>query len=149
MDIGSAKITVMVGTRGVNNTICVKGLGECEYAGYEDGEWYQPDELINAVERAISLAQTDAHTKIRHLYIGVPGQFTVTQCKEVTMSLNRRRRLTDADVDALYAQGDTFSGDGEYVLINSQPIFYTLNDDRKLIQPVGLVASRLSGFMFI
>ena len=99
MDIGSAKITVMVGTRGVNNTICVKGLGECEYAGYEDGEWYQPDELINAVERAISLAQTDAHTKIRHLYIGVPGQFTVTQCKEVTMSLNRRRRVTDADVD--------------------------------------------------
>ena len=147
MDIGSAKITVMVGTRGVNNTICVKGLGECEYAGYEDGEWYQPDELINAVERAISLAQTDAHTKIRHLYIGVPGQFTVTQCKEVTMSLNRRRRVTDADVDALYAQGDTFSGGGEYVLINSQPIFYTLNDDRKLIQPVGLVASRLSGFI--
>ena len=147
IDIGSAKITVMIGSRGVNNTICVKGTGEYEYAGYEDGEWYKPDELINAVDRAISLAQTDARTKIRHLYIGVPGQFTVTQCKEVTTALNRKRKVTDADVDELYAQGDTFADDPNYVLINSQPIFYTLDDDRKLIQPVGLTATKISGFI--
>ncbi len=147
MDIGSLKITVMVGSRGVNNTINVRGIGECEYAGYEDGEWYRPDELVNAVGRAISLAQSDAHIKIRHIYVGVPGQFTVTQCKEVAKSLGRKRRIVEADVDELFAQGDTFEDSPEYVLINSQPVFYTLGDDRKLIQPVGMAASRISGFV--
>ncbi len=147
MDIGSSKITVMVGSRGVNNTVNVRGIGECEYAGYEDGEWFRPDELINAVGRAISLAQSDAHIKIRHIYVGVPGQFTVTQCKEVATSLSRKRRVTEADIDELFAQGDTFSNNPEYTLINSQPIFYTLGDDRKLIQPVGMTASRISGFI--
>lgn len=146
MDIGSSKITVMVGRRGVNNTICISGTGESEYAGYEDGEFYQPDELAVAVERAISNAQSSANTKIRHLYIGVPGQFTATQCKELSMSLNRRRKVTDEDVDALYALGDTFEDDPNYVLINSQPVFYTISD-RKLIQPVGMTASHLSGFI--
>lgn len=147
MDIGSSKITVMVGKRGVNNTICISGTGESEYSGYEDGEFYQPDELLGAVERAVSRAQTNANTKIRHLYIGVPGQFTATQCKEVSMALSRRRKVTDEDVDALYEQGDTFADDPNYTLINSQPIFYTLTGDRKLIQPVGLTASQLSGFI--
>lgn len=147
MDIGSSKITVMVGRRGVNNTICISGVGESEYDGYEDGEWYQPDELPGAVERAISQAQTNAGVKIRHLYIGVPGQFTATQCKEVSMPLNRKRKITDADVDALYEQGDTFGDDPNYTLINSQPIFYMLAGDRKLIQPVGMSASQLSGFI--
>lgn len=147
MDIGSSKITVLVGRRGVNNTICIVGTGESEYAGYEDGEWFQPDELINAVARAVSRAQTDSHVKIRHLYIGVPGQFTATQCKEVSMSLGRRRKVTDDDVDELYELGDTFDGDPNYKLINTQPIYFTLEDDRKLIQPVGMTASRLSGYI--
>lgn len=147
MDIGSSKITVMVGHRGVNNTICLLGTGESEYAGYEDGEWYQPDELVNAVERAISHAQSDSHTKIRHLYIGVPGQFTVTQCKNVTYALNRRRKITDEDVNELHNIGDTYSSDPNYLLVNSQPIYYTLGDDRMLIQPVGLTSNKLTGYI--
>ena len=147
IDVGSANITAIIGARGINGTISVKGMGECEYAGYEDGEWYRPDELINAVERALSLAQTEARTKINHLYIGVPGHFTVSQCKEVSMSLGKKRKVYDEDVEELVDLGDTFKDDPNYELINCQPIFYTLDDERKLIQPVGLTSNRLSGFL--
>ena len=140
-------MTVMIGRRGINNTINILGKGECEYAGYENGEFYRPEELINVVARAIEDAENDARMKIRHIFIGVPGQFSVTQCKDVTMSLNRKRKVTEEDVDELFAMGNNFADSDKYVLINSQPVFYTLGDERKLIQPVGLTASRLSGYI--
>ena len=147
LDIGSSRISVVIGRRGVNNTINILGRGECEYSGYEDGEFYRPDELINVVSKAINAAETDANLKIRHIFVGVPGQFSVTQCKDVSMSLGRRRRITDEDIDKLFSLGDDFADNDEYTLINSQPIYFTLGDERKMIQPVGLTASRLSGYI--
>ena len=146
LDIGSSKITALICRRGVNDTITVVGKGECEYPGYEEGEFYRPDELVNVVFKAVSAAETDANMKIRHLYIGVPGQFSVTQCKDVTMSLGKRRRVTDEDVDKLLALGADFD-DGGYELVNSQPVYFTLGDERKLIQPGGMTANRLSGYI--
>ena len=120
LDIGSSRISVVIGRRGVNNTINILGRGECEYSGYEDGEFYRPDELINVVSKAINAAETDANLKIRHIFVGVPGQFSVTQCKDVSMSLGRRRRITDEDIDKLFSLGDDFADNDEYTLINSR-----------------------------
>ena len=147
MDIGSSKITVMVGDRGVNNTICIHGMGECSYAGFSGGEWYQPEALGKAVSKAISAAQADSGRIIKHLYIGVPGEFTVTKCKEVNIALSRKRKVTEEDLDELHERGNTFDGDLDYTLINSQPVFYMLDDDRKIIQPVGLPTARLRGIV--
>ncbi len=46
LDFGSGKIDVLIGERGVNNTICINGMGECDYAGFADGEWFEPDQQI-------------------------------------------------------------------------------------------------------
>lgn len=145
LDFGSSKITVLIGERGVNNTITINGIGECEYAGFSDGEWFEPDQLTYVVGHAISNAETNSRTKIRHLYIGVPGEFTTCICRDVQISLSKKRKVTEADVEALHEQGDEFKGLIDYSLINSQPIYYTLDDERRLIQPIGLSSTRLGG----
>ncbi len=147
MDIGSSKITVLVGRRGVNNTVCITGSGEYGYDGYEDGEFYKPDGLFNAVGQAIKKAAESAHAEIGHIYVGVPGQFTVTQCKEVSLSLAKKRKITDKDINDLFDLGNTFEDNEDYTLINCQPVYYTLGDNRKLIQPVGLSSAMLTGFV--
>jgi cell division protein FtsA len=145
LDFGSSKITVLIGERGVNNTITVNGIGECDYAGFSDGEWFEPEQLTYVVGHAISNAETNSRTKIRHLYIGVPGEFTTCVCRDAQISLSKKRKITEADVEALHEQGNAFRGDVDYTLINSQPIYYTLDDERRLIQPVGLSSTRLGG----
>ncbi len=147
LDCGSSKITVFIGERGVNNTINIIGMGECNYAGFSEGEWLEPEQLSMAVGMAISNAETNSRTKIRHLYIGVPGEFCRCVCRNVNLSLNKKRKITDADVDALHEQGDTFKLRSDLTLINSQPIYYTIDDERRLIQPVGLSSSKLGGFI--
>lgn len=145
LDFGSSKITVLIGERGVNNTISISGMGECNYAGFSDGRWFEPDQLSMVIGRAISSAETNSRTKIRHLYIGVPGEFSACVCNEVSLSLSKKRKITEADVDALHEQGDTFKLQTKYTLINSQPIYYTIDDERRLIQPIGLSSGKLGG----
>lgn len=67
LDIGSSKLTVLIGQRGANNTIQVKGIGECKYDGYSDGEWLSKENLPAAVNTAIASAEQAAGVKIRSL----------------------------------------------------------------------------------
>lgn len=102
LDFGSSKITVLIGERGVNGTVCVKGMGVCDYAGFSEGEWLDPEHIAHAVGRAVSSAEANSGVKIEHLYVGVPGEFTSVVCKEVGIVLNKRRKIKDDDVFCAY-----------------------------------------------
>lgn len=145
LDFGSSKITVLIGERGVNNTITVNGIGECDYAGFADGEWFEEEQLPYVIAHAISNAETNSRTKIKQLYIGVPGEFTTTVCRDVAVNFPRKKRIVEADLDALHAQHEEFSNMSDYTLINVQPVYYMLDDERRLIQPVGLNSTKLGG----
>ena len=145
LDFGSGKIDVLIGERGVNNTICINGMGECDYAGFADGEWFEPDQLGYAIGHAINNAETNSRTKIKRLYVGVPGEFTTVVCRDVSISLTKKRKVTEADVDMLHEQGDVFRNNPDYTVINIGPVYYTLDDDRRLVQPVGMTSNKLGG----
>lgn len=145
LDFGTSRITVLIGGRGINNSISLEGIGVCEYAGFVGGEWLEPEQLGTAVEQVIASAESNARLKINKLFVGVPGDFCKTEVNDVTMSLGKKRRVLDADVDALHSQGNDFFNDPENTVINIQPIYYTLDDERKLIAPVGMSSTRLSG----
>ncbi len=146
LDFGSSKITVLIGERGVNGTICVNGMGVCDYAGFAQGEWLDPEHLPHAIAGAISSAQSNSGVKITRLYVGVPGEFTSVVCKETGLVLGRRRRITDNDVFNLMNAGDDFDEQANEV-INIQPIYYSLDNDRRTVQPVGSKSSKLGGVL--
>ncbi len=146
LDFGTSKITVLIGERGVNGTIVVKGMGVCDYAGFTDGEWLDPEHMAHAVGRAVSSAEANSGEKIEHLYVGVPGEFTSVVCKEVGVVLNKRRKVRDDDVFNLMNAGDDFD-QTYYEVINIQPVYYTLDNDRRVLQPVGTSTSKLGGVL--
>ena len=145
LDFGTSRITVLIGARGINNSIAMEGIGICEYGGFTGETWLEPERLGEAVNQVISRAESSARLKINKLYIGVPSQFCITEVNSVTISLGKKRRVLDSDVEALHAQGNYYAGDPSCTVINIQPIYYTLDDDRKLILPVGMSSTRLSG----
>lgn len=146
LDFGSSKITVLIGERGVNDTINVKGFGASKYAGFGNGEWVKPEELGEAINKAITAAESNSGIKIMHLYIGVPGEFTAVDCREVNVALPKRRKINDNDVLALMDAGDDFDQSVSEV-INIQPIYYNLDNDRRVLQPVGVISSKLGGVL--
>lgn len=146
LDFGSSKITVLIGERGVNDTINVKGFGTSKYAGFGNGEWVKPEELGPAINKAIASAESSSGIKITHLYVGVPGEFSAVDCREVNIALPKRRKINDDDVLALMDAGDDFDQNVAEV-INIQPIYYNLDNDRRVLQPVGVISSKLGGVL--
>lgn len=145
LDFGTSKITAMIGSRGLNNSVCIDGIGICDYEGFADGEWIAPEHLGSAVERAIATAESSARLKINKLFVGVPGDFLLCKVNDVVMSMSKKRRVLDSDVKALHDQGNEYFSDPDWTVINIQPIYYTLDDERKLVAPVGLSSTRLGG----
>lgn len=145
MDFGTSKITVLVGRRGINNSICIDGLSKCEYDGYANGQWLSPSMLGEDIARAISVAQDASRQKIEKLYIGVPGDFITCDLNHAMISLGKKRRIVEKDIETLYAQGNRYAERPDVRVINIQPIFYTLDNGPKLVAPVGMTASQLGG----
>lgn len=146
LDIGSGKMTVLVGERGVNSTITVNGMGASEYDGFMDGQWINPDGAVRAMLSAIESAENVAGEKITALYVGVPGEFTSVVCKELSLSFPKRRKVRPADVFALMDSGDDFD-ESVYEVINIQPVYYTLDNDRRVLRPEGTASAGLGGVL--
>lgn len=145
LDFGSEKITAIIGTRGTNGTINVKGLGVKNYDGFMQGEWLNPDALAEAIEGALAEASSVAGVAIKRVYVSVPGEFCDVTCKEVNTTLNRRRKLTANDLYSLMNMGDDF--DETVEVINIQPVYYTLDNEVRVVQPEGQVTSKIGGFL--
>ncbi len=147
LDFGSSKITVLIAERGINGMFNIKGTGEIEYAGYIDGEFLEPEKVKMAVGLAISNAESTAGVKITSLYIGVPGDFTISVCRESNINFPKKKKINDEDIKQLFYVGNIYKNHATHTVINNTPIYFSLDDNRRIIEPRGLSSSRLSGFV--
>lgn len=145
LEFGSEKITVLIGSKGANDTLRVAGRSDVPYSGFMDGEWLNKAKLPAAVARALNEAAQTAGCKVDKLYVGVPGEACALVTKEVNASFPRKRKLSENDVLELHALGE--ESDPDYEVINVQPVYYTLDDERRLLSPVGQVTTKFGGVL--
>lgn len=145
LDFGSSRVSVMIGERGVNKTFDIRGFGEKQYAGFMDGEFLEPENLMCDVQQALACAENNARCKITHLYVGVPAEFCVVAIKKARTEFKKKRRVTESDIENLFDEADDFSSSPNHTVINRAPVFYSLDDGRKIIEPKGKVSLSLAG----
>ena len=144
LDFGSEKITVVVGTKDVNNTFVIRGKGESDYAGFMNAEFLEPEKLKLAMGDAIANAEEDANVQIKKLYIGVPAEFCYCVCKNVSETYEKVKVISSKDVSQLFAQGNNFSDISSHIVINRSPIYYVIDNDTRVLSPIGKSAQKLS-----
>jgi len=147
LDIGSMAITVMVGERGVNGTFRIKGRGEADYAGFQKGEFLEPDQVKYAIGLAVANAETAYGSKITDILVGVPGEFTSVICRDTCINFTKRKKINDNDIRQLYHVGNIYKKHPTHSVINQSPIYFTLDDGRRLIEPRGMASTKLRGFI--
>lgn len=147
LDFGSSKVTVLIGERGVNGTFNIKGTGEIEYAGYYEGKFLEPEKVKLAVGLAINNAETTARARITKIYVGVPGEFSTVVCKEVGLNFAKRKKITESDIQELFYEGNTYKHNPTHTVINHSPIYFTLDDSRRIIEPRGSFSTKLGGYV--
>ncbi|MBQ9276231.1 MAG: hypothetical protein IJ226_01395 [Clostridia bacterium] len=143
LDVTSRLISAIVGTKKAQSVFGIKAVSEAVCQGYENGEWYDPADTVQIAKDVLIDAMKQAGSRTKRLFVGVPAEFVTVVSKEVSVVLDKRRRVTEEDVDYLLQKGDEFDGSG-YVTINTSAIYFAVDDDEKLYSDVrGMTAERI------
>ncbi len=143
IDFGSSSIVTLIGERGINNSFKVLGKGEASYDGFSNGKFFEPSALKNVIAMSISNAEQTSGLKVSEAFIGVPGEFCNCVCREVSVNLGKRRRVRESDIYTVLERG--VKKHPTYSTINHSAIYYTLDDGKRVISPLGKTTSILTG----
>ena len=134
LDVGSGKLVFLVGTKSDSGVYNVKNIASCEYDGYYKGEFLDPDALEESVRQTI--AESGYRGRIGKLYVGVPTEFLKVRNNQVKNAYRSFRTITDDVLDELYARGNIFDGDPDYVAINCSARGFTLDNKFRCVNPM-------------
>lgn len=147
LDFGSSTITAVIGDRGVNSTFRIKGKGCADYAGFQHGEFLEPEQVKLAVAFAISNAEAEYGYKVNEVYVGVPGEFSNIVCKDARTNFGKRKKIGENELRLFYSQANSYKKHPTHTVINQSPIFFSLDDGKRIINPVGMASTSIRGFV--
>lgn len=145
LEIGTYKLSVFVGSRGINNTLKIVGSFEQEYSGYYNGEFVDEDKLVDEISNTLSKAEINAGETIRKIFVGVPADFCILKNKTFVQNFSEKKRIDENTMLGIYDQINELKDNKDYILISCQPIYLVLDDGRKVLNPLGEKTNRLSG----
>lgn len=144
LDIGSEKLSVIAGERGINKLINIKGFGDAPYSGFMNGEFLEPQKLHRAVKKAVSRAEESMKSRIKDIYVAVPAEFCTVAVSEGVINFKTRRKVTDIDIEELYLNAPK---NKNFTHIGGSPVYYILDGGNKTLEPVGSYCMQLKGLL--
>lgn len=145
VDIGSSTIVALVGEHGANGTFKILGKGDVSYAGFQNSEFIEPENLKYVIAGALSNAEVTSETKITGVYIGVPGEFCACVTKNVNLTFPKPKKISNFDIDNIFKTGNTFADEPDYEVINKSVIYYEIDEKKRVAEAVGVKAKSLTG----
>ena len=141
-DIGSSKISLLACSVKKGKTIIITSIDKL-YDGFMDGEFFSAHDLPTVFKELINEMQERLSCKIDSVYIGVPSEFCACVCKRVTRNFVPSKKLSDADIQALFDGINDFPNNKDYTVISFSPLEYDI-DGVKTLQPTN---KKISNFI--
>ena len=130
LDIRSKEVTFLLGSKGVNSTFAFRGNQSERYEGYLVEGFIDEDSFRRAVSCAITSVRQNYNGVIDEVYVGVPSPFVSVATSGHTLSFPSKRKISEADVEALYESGlNDLLPQGH--CIRRSHMYFSLGDNRK------------------
>ena len=138
IEFGTSKIVTVIAQSGGMDRLDIIGSGTVPYNGYSDGDWNTPGQMIQRVRDSIAAAELEANSKIREIYVGVPGEYVHVRACETEVDLPDGI-VDEAAVNAVQdAAADKLRIMEEGGLImHRTPSWFMVDDGKKTMTPGG------------
>ncbi len=147
LDVTSRLVSAIVGVKKAQSVFGLKAVVEKVHSGYENGKWLDLDETRKVSYDVLNEVMLHSASRSKKIFIGVPAEFVTVVTKEIHVTLDRERRVVDADIEFLLKKGETFNQD-KYVVINRAPVHYSVDTAEAFYGDVrGLNASNVTGMI--
>ena len=144
LDVGSSKLELLVGERGINGTFVIKAKANNSYAGFMDGEFIEPENLKKSFNKIIGEVENSLNKKIKKLYVGVPAEFLITSERELKIDFGgKRTKITSAHIDKLFNTKFENEYSATHEIINVAPLYYLLSDGTRTLNAVNKYSNNL------
>ena len=142
LDVGSSKICLFACAKYSSGSIIVSSCEQL-YEGFMDGEFFEPLQITDVVQKLMMEMSNRLKMKIKHVYVGVPSEFSVCVCKRKIRKYLQVQKLNSKLINELFEGIDEFKGGNEYNLISFSPMQYELDSGFKTLKPEGKRTSQV------
>ncbi|HIS03929.1 MAG TPA: rod shape-determining protein [Candidatus Pullichristensenella avicola] len=145
IDFGTSKIVTLIAQSGGVNRCDIIGSGTVPYDGFAEGDWNTPEQLSRVARDSIAAAELEANSKVREIYVGVPGEFVHVRTGEAEITLAETGEISEEDVNRVQdavAEELKIADLGGYVMHRS-PAWFVVDDGKKTMMPLGAHGERL------
>lgn len=152
IDIGSGKISGFVANQLEGDDFNVIAQAEVKCNAFYCGQIIDETEIARAISTVVTQLSSRFGERISNVYVGVAGEFTAVITKQAECVYSSPKKITSENVSEVFDSVDRFGVRDGYSAISRSSIYFILDDDKKVIDPVGSVATKLSGlisFIFI
>ena len=138
IEFGTSKIVTVIAQSGGLDRLDIIGSGTVPYDGYSDGDWNTPGQMIQRVRDSIAAAELEANTKIKEIYVGVPGEYIHVRSAETEVELPDGM-VDEAAINAVQdAAADKLRiGEEGGLVMHRTPSWFMVDDGKKTMTPGG------------
>ena len=148
LDFGSSKITCMLANKvSDGGDFIIKAVGRSNYNGFDDKGWYEPETIKKAVFDAIGQVENKTETKIKEIYVGVPGAFCAVASSESSITFRSKKKLDNQEVEDLISKADIFDCGSDLAPLGGKPVYFVLDGGIKCFDIVGNIATKVSALV--
>ncbi|MEZ0360887.1 MAG: cell division protein FtsA [Hydrogenobacter sp.] len=145
LDVGTGKVTVLVGEIDSYGDIQIIGIGEVPSKGIDRGYITRLDLAVHTILTALKEAQEMSGIHIDTVVMGISGPNVKSQNEKDTVSVAPQpTEIDQTHIERLIERALTRAKEEGYEVISAIPRRFLLDDQEGVIDPVGLLGSRLS-----
>lgn len=144
LDVGTTKVTCIIGEVGSDNKIDIVGKGKSWSGGVKKGVVVNIDETVKSITRAVEEAERMAGYKINSVYVGVTGEHisSINSHGVITVANGNKEIIAD-DVKRAIEAAKIISIPSEREVIHVIPGDFIIDGQSGVKNPVGMSGSRL------
>lgn len=139
IDFGTSKIVALVAEMNGRQRCDIVGAGTQQYEGFQDGQWNYAAKLNEHISAVIKEAEQQAHTRVREVNVGVPGEFSRVYTVETKLELQGTDpHVTVKNIEDLFRKATAELGQVRGVIVHRSPAWFMVDDSKKTLEPMGM-----------
>lgn len=142
LEIGTAKVCVLVGEVLPDGMINIIGIGNCLSRGMDKGGVNDLESVVKCVQRAVDQAELMADCQISSIYLALSGKHISCQ-NEIGMVPISEEEVTQGDVDSVMHTAKSVRVRDEHRILHVIPQEYAIDYQEGIKNPIGLCGVRM------
>src|SRR5215210_7405752 len=145
LDIGTSKVTCIVGEAGDGGLIDIVGIGEAEARGLRKGVIVNPEAAVDAIKRAVEEAERMSGLEADEVTINLAGSHILGFNGQAIVAVSGRdREITSDDVRRAIDSACAIQLPAGREIVDRLPQEFIVDDQDGINDPVGMIGARLA-----